>query len=339
MTSQLLLSAVASSSYDDGVRAVSALSARVSYIAMCITLSWGVLSATGWMHRLTGHRASPGGHAVIATFALVTGVVHGLAFLLMDDRGLNLGEVLIPFFGAGQARHAMGIIGLELMIAVGVTAGLKRRFAKMDWVPFHRFAYLAVWLTAMHAWLGAAANGSVSSLWLGGITAIAPAITLTVLRFLPSEQLVRIGLVDDAPEEEQPRPEELKPEQPKPAPSPKPATSRKPATNTEARTVRRPRPRFVEPPTERFTKNKVAEGQVKEQVEKDEETEKVRVSVDHVLCHHYGLCQAQAPKVFRLMEDGRLRYARNPEAEQTPHVRAAAHACPMRAIKVQTTED
>lgn len=347
MINQLLLSAAEGSSSDSGVRTISAVSARMSYVAMCVTLCWGVLSATGWLHRLTGHRASPRGHALVSMFALVTGVTHGLAFLFIDERGLNLGELVIPFFGGGYARHALGIVGLELMIAVGVTAGLKRRFAGMDWVPFHRFAYLAVWLTTMHAWLGAAANGSVSTLWLGGITVIAPAITLTVLRFLPPETLVRVGLVDNEPVgkvTEGPRHVESvskpisKPARPAPSTRPEPTRRAGRAASVERRR------KLLDPPTVRIAKSQVtqgqaaqgqatqgqvAEGQVKEQVDQ------VRVSVDHVLCHHYGLCQAQAPKVFRLMEDGRLRYARNPEPEQAAHVRAAAHACPMRAIQVE----
>jgi len=338
MINQLLRSAAAGSSNESAVTAVSALSARLSYVAMCVTLCWGVLAATGWMHRLTGHRASRGGHAVIATFALTTGVVHCLAFLFMDQRGLNLGEVIIPFFGTGQARHALGIVGLELMIAVGVTAGLKRRFAMMEWVQFHRFAYLAVWLTTMHAWLGAAANGSVSTLWLGGITTIAPAITLTVLRFLPPEHLVRLGLVDPEPAEpaEAAEPAELASEQP-----PEPQQATRPPKVPPTRNLRQQasierRRKMLDGPTER-----IAKGQVKEQAGqlKEQQVDRVRVTVDHGLCHHFGLCQSQAPKVFRLMEDGRLRYARNPEPELSPQVRAASHACPMRAIQVESKEE
>ncbi|UOZ10113.1 ferredoxin [Amycolatopsis sp. WQ 127309] len=58
----------------------------------------------------------------------------------------------------------------------------------------------------------------------------------------------------------------------------------------------------------------------------------LRVDVDSHLCHSYGVCQSEAPQVFRLGHDGRLEYEKRPAARLTPHVRAAARACPMRAI-------
>ena len=85
MNAHIVQTVVAATSYDAGVRAVSALSARMAYVAMCLTLCWGVLTATGWVHRLTGRQALRGGHIVLATFTLATGLTHGLAFLLLDS--------------------------------------------------------------------------------------------------------------------------------------------------------------------------------------------------------------------------------------------------------------
>jgi sulfoxide reductase heme-binding subunit YedZ len=48
------------------------------------------------------------------------------------------------------------------------------------------------------------------------------------------------------------------------------------------------------------------------------------------------LCQVQAPALFRVLEDGTLRYVRNPEPEQLDRVVSAARACPMRAVRVAT---
>ena len=292
MNAHVVQTVVAATSYDAGVRAISALSARMAYVAMCLTLCWGVLTATGWVHRLTGRQALRGGHIVLATFTLATGLTHGLAFLLLDSGGLNFFQVFVPFVDGGIVRHALGIVGMELMLAVGITAALHRVLETAQWVKFHRYAYVAVWLVAMHSWLGAAANGSVSTLWLGGITMLAPAITLTVLRFLPPEYLARVGLVDTPHVEEDNSPA---PEEP-------------PPSSSDSATLR------------------------------TEVLDKVGVSVDHQRCHHYGICQGQAPKVFRLLEDGRLRYAKNPEASQTAMVEAAARACPMRAITVNRSE-
>jgi hypothetical protein len=44
----------------------------------------------------------------------------------------------------------------------------------------------------------------------------------------------------------------------------------------------------------------------------------LKVSVDNQRCHRYGFCQAEAPDVFQLREDGRLAYRRTPEPAWRP---------------------
>lgn len=58
----------------------------------------------------------------------------------------------------------------------------------------------------------------------------------------------------------------------------------------------------------------------------------VKISVDNNHCELYGICQQEAPQVFDLGPDGRLRYDTAPDASQTLAVRQAARCCPMQAI-------
>lgn len=58
----------------------------------------------------------------------------------------------------------------------------------------------------------------------------------------------------------------------------------------------------------------------------------VKVSVDNNHCELYAICQQEAPQVFDLGPDGRLRYDTTPDASQTLAVRQAARCCPMQAI-------
>lgn len=265
---------LAVSEHDVGVWDVATLSGRMAYVAMCLAACWGVLTATGWVRRITGRSALRATHQVLATFAMVMAVTHAVSFLLLDNGSLAAYQLLVPLVGGGEVRHALGVVGLELMLAASVTAALQNTVFYRDWLRLHRLAYVGVWLGAMHAWLGASASGHVAVVWLAGITVLMPAVTLTVLRFLPPRLLVRVGVIEADPAV----------------------------------------PRDREGPPG------------------------VRVAVDHDRCRHYALCQAQAPRVFRVLDDGRLRYARNPDADQAPQVRAAARVCPMRAIRVDAAE-
>lgn len=272
--------AIALPQHDIGVREVAALSARASYVFMCLTLCWGVLTATGWIKRLTGLQAIRSAHMILATFTLASGITHAVVFLLLREQGLDVFGIAIPF--SGLARHALGILGLEIMIAITITTGMRRFIRYRNWLRFHQLAYVAVGMVVVHSWFGAIHNGHLALLWLGGITVLTPAVTLTALRFLPPKMLIRAGLLAAAP-----------------------AT-----TGTQLAVVEPP------PPGPRVGR-------------------KVQVSVDNQRCKRYGICQAESPQLFQLMEDGRLRYVRDPDTDSRAQAQAAARSCPMQAIQLQ----
>jgi sulfoxide reductase heme-binding subunit YedZ len=183
--------------HDIGIREVAAASARCAYVLMCLTLSWGVLTATGWVRRSTGHQAVRSGHMMLAVLTLATGITHAGVFVLLREQSLSLAGVIVPF--NGLFRHTLGILGLELMLAITLTVALRRWMSYGRWLRFHQLAYLAIAMVVGHSWLGAIANGHLAVLWLGGVTVIVPAVTLTLLRVLPPRLLVRAGLLATTP--------------------------------------------------------------------------------------------------------------------------------------------
>ncbi|MEW2521284.1 FAD-dependent oxidoreductase [Actinacidiphila alni] len=64
------------------------------------------------------------------------------------------------------------------------------------------------------------------------------------------------------------------------------------------------------------------------------EAEPVRISVDNNRCHIYGICQQEAPEVFRIAESGSLHYTRSVPAAYAAKARQAVRCCPMQAIAV-----
>ncbi len=60
----------------------------------------------------------------------------------------------------------------------------------------------------------------------------------------------------------------------------------------------------------------------------------VQVAVDNTHCAVFGICVQEAPAVFDLGVDGRLRYDARPAPADTARVRQAARVCPMQAITV-----
>lgn len=66
------------------------------------------------------------------------------------------------------------------------------------------------------------------------------------------------------------------------------------------------------------------------------ETAPVRISVDNNRCHIYGICQQEAPEVFRISASGSLHYTRNVPAEFAAQARQAVRCCPMQAIGIRS---
>lgn len=61
-----------------------------------------------------------------------------------------------------------------------------------------------------------------------------------------------------------------------------------------------------------------------------------RISIDRSLCNGYGVCEALAPDVFELDDDG-LAVARRSLSEDDV-VREACESCPMGAISIVEVE-
>ncbi|MGH3758906.1 ferredoxin [Actinophytocola sp.] len=183
--------------HDIGIREVAALSARAAYVLMCFTLCWGIFTATGWIRRLTGLQAIRSGHMILATMTVATGATHAVVFLLLREQGLSLGGITVPF--GGLFRHGLGILGLEIMIAITLATSLKNYVNYRRWLRFHQLAYPAIAMVVIHSWYGAIANGHLGVTWLAGITVLTPAITLTALRLTPPNLLIKAGLLSPAP--------------------------------------------------------------------------------------------------------------------------------------------
>jgi ferredoxin len=183
--------------YDVGLRQVAALSARLAFAMTCFALSWGVLVKTGWFRDLTGRKATTSSHMVFATLALAFGGIHAAAFLFLANGPFPLVRLIIPFADHGLARHAFGIVGTELMLAIALSAAVRRFLPLRRWLWLHRLAYLALVLIVVHSVLGAIANRHLGTVLLGGLALLLPTVAAAVLRFVPARWLGR--QVDDRP--------------------------------------------------------------------------------------------------------------------------------------------
>jgi sulfoxide reductase heme-binding subunit YedZ len=196
---QLVAGQAGNADVDAGVLELGAVSGRLTYALMCLSLTWGVLVTAGWADRLTGRPALRTGHVVLSSLTLAFAFSHIISFLFLRAELYTLVEVLLPFNGGVQLRHTMGILAFEMMVAASITVGVRRWLSYRQWLGVHRLSYVAFGLGAVHSWVGAYNNGTLSGLWLLGITFLVPTLTVVLLRFLPARSLTSTGLFDEAP--------------------------------------------------------------------------------------------------------------------------------------------
>jgi sulfoxide reductase heme-binding subunit YedZ len=196
---QLVAGQAGGADVDAGVLELGAVSGRLTYALMCLSLTWGVLVTAGWADRLTGRPALRSGHLVLSSMTLAFAFSHVISFLFLRAEIYTVVEAFLPFNGGVPLRTTMGILAFEGMLAASIAVGLRRWLSYRQWLGVHRLTYVAFGLGVVHAWFGAYNNGTLSGLWLLGITFLVPTLTVIMLRFLPARTLTGSGLFDEAP--------------------------------------------------------------------------------------------------------------------------------------------
>jgi sulfoxide reductase heme-binding subunit YedZ len=196
---QLVAGQPGNADVDAGVLQLGAVSGRLAYALMCLSLTWGVLVSAGWASRLTGRQALRSGHMVLSALTLAFVFSHMISFLFLRAELYSVFEVFLPFNGGVPLRVTMGILAFEGMVAASIVVGIRRWLSYRQWLGVHRLSYVAFGLGIVHAFFGAYNNGTLSGLWLLGITFLVPTLTVALLRVLPARSLTSSGLFDEAP--------------------------------------------------------------------------------------------------------------------------------------------
>lgn len=199
MVLQLLAGQPGNADVDAGVLQLGAVSGRLAYALMCLSITWGVLVSAGWASRFAGRPALRSGHIMLSALTLAFVFSHMISFLALRAEVWSAVEVFVPFNGGVQLRHTMGILAFEAMLAFSIVVGLRRWLSSRQWLGIHRLSYVAFGLGIIHSWTGAYNNGTLAGMWLLGITFLVPAVTVAALRFLPDRALTSTGMFDEAP--------------------------------------------------------------------------------------------------------------------------------------------
>jgi sulfoxide reductase heme-binding subunit YedZ len=177
---------------DSQVRAIARLMARLAYLMICAALCWGLLISPAqdykWFGRLVGHSGKTGAHLVFGTLALVFGGVHAAMFMFLSEP-YPLVKLVVPLVDGGLARHALGIIGFELILLGALAVAVKRFLGIRRWLFVHRLVYPALCLIVLHSAIGAWVNGDFLLLAPAGVCLLLPVCWLLLRKYVAYHEL------------------------------------------------------------------------------------------------------------------------------------------------------
>jgi len=180
------------------IRAIAQASARTAYVAMCLSLCWGIFVATGWIGRLTGRDAMRGSHVILATLAIVTArFTPDCSCSLPTPTRICTGNHCRSLRGKrrgtlGTGDHWSGGDDRDRSHFSATTILRLPKLAERAPVRLpggspRRRAFLA----------GRDGERNLALLWLAGLTVLVPTVLLSGLRFMPARFLVSLGLLTD----------------------------------------------------------------------------------------------------------------------------------------------
>lgn len=176
--------------YDQGIRHIATIAGYLSYGLMALTVCFGILTTTGWARRMVTRAGLTSVHMALAVTTLTFGVLHALSYIFQTGEHFTAVNAVVPFAAGGEFEVGMGIVGLELAVAVAASIVVQRRLGYRRWHLLHYLAYAAFALSLAHT---IATSAEVQSLGLVGIAVFACALAcllMWILRLLPATTAV-----------------------------------------------------------------------------------------------------------------------------------------------------
>lgn len=128
-------------------------------------------------------------HRFASMLAMVFAAVHVLALLLDADSGVSPLGAVVPFVDdVAPLGTAMGILALQMAVAVWVSTRLRRRIGHAWWRAIHRLTYAVFALGLLHGVLAGTDTGGpvATAVHLGALALVGPPLVVRMLGPAPA---------------------------------------------------------------------------------------------------------------------------------------------------------
>ena len=128
----------------------------VSLVLLSATVVLGIVSSVGWTTERWPRFLSQSVHRNLSLFCLVVILVHVVTTVADGYVPIGLADAVIPFRSPYRPIWVgFGAVAFDLLLAVVITSGLRRRIGTRAWRGVHWLAYACLACgVAARAWLG-----------------------------------------------------------------------------------------------------------------------------------------------------------------------------------------
>jgi sulfoxide reductase heme-binding subunit YedZ len=138
-------------SAEQSLHNVAATVGFLSYFLMWLAVMWGMFLRNGWALTWVRHSTLLATHTTVALLGLTLGGVHAGTQLAKPGALFRLVDILVPFtFWRDPIGVGVGVIGLEIMLAVALSIVFQRWLGYSRWRGLHTMTYVAFTLIVAH---------------------------------------------------------------------------------------------------------------------------------------------------------------------------------------------
>jgi sulfoxide reductase heme-binding subunit YedZ len=124
----------------------------VALILLTATMVLGMIASVGWTTERWPRFASQTFHRNLSLLCLVLIAIHVITTVADGYVAIGYIDALVPFLaGYRPLWVGFGALALDLLLAVGITSGLRRRIGANSWRSVHWLAYLCWPIALLHA--------------------------------------------------------------------------------------------------------------------------------------------------------------------------------------------
>jgi len=161
----------------------------VSLILVSGTVILGVVSSVGWTARQWPRFVSQAMHRNLSLFCIVLIAIHVITTVADGYVPIGYKDAFIPFFTAYRPLYiGLGALAFDMLLAVAITSGLRRRIGVRSWRGVHYLAYVSWPISVLHG-LGSGTDSRLPIMLLIEVLCIASVVGAVAWRLMAARAL------------------------------------------------------------------------------------------------------------------------------------------------------